>query len=99
MDIEEDVVLALVGEEDRAQEGEILVVEDEVEELGLAMLVTTHWHVIVAGCVATWPATVPRMQRHREVAFLALSAVKLLNPCKKAQEDEEEEVALYASVA
>ena len=99
MDIEEDVVLALVGEEDRVQEGEILVVEDEVEELGLAMLVTTHWHVIDAGCVAIWPATVPRMQRHREVAFLALSAVKLLNPCKKAQEDEEEEVALYASVA
>ena len=42
MDIEEDVVLVLVGEEDRVQEGGTLVVEDEVEELGLAMLVMTH---------------------------------------------------------
>ena len=88
-------------EEARAQVDAGLVVVDEVEEeeLGLAMLVTTHWHAIVAGCVAIWPATAPKTRRHREVAFLALSAEKLLNPCIKAQEDEEEEVAPYASVA
>ena len=76
----------------------MVVVEDEEEELGLALLVMTHWLVIAVGCVAIWPATVPKMCRHREVAFLALSAVNLLNPCKKAQEDEDEEVVQYASV-
>ena len=76
----------------------MVVDEVEEEELGLAMLVTTRWRVIDAGCVAIWPVTVPKMRRHREVAFLALSAVNLLNPCKKAQEDEDEEVAQYASV-
>ena len=50
------------------------------------------------GCVAIWPVTVPRMRRHREVAFLALSEVNLLNLCKEAQEDEDEEVVQYASV-
>ena len=77
----------------------MVVVEDEEDELGLAMLVMTRWRVIDAGCVAIWPVTVPKMRRHREAAFLALSAVNLLNPCKKAQEDEDVEVALYASVA
>ena len=92
VDTEVDEVRA--REEDR-----LVVVEDEVDELGLAMLVMTHWRAIDAGCVAIWPATVPKMRRHREVAFLALSAENLLNPCKKAQEDGDEEVALYASVA
>ena len=87
-------------EEVRAlEEDGLVVVDDEEDELGLAMLVTTRWHVIVVGCVAIWPATVSKTHRHREVAFLALSAVNLLNPCKKAQEDEDVEVALYALVA
>ena len=72
--------------------------DDEEEELGLAILVTTRWHAIAVGCVAIWPATVPRICRHREVAFLALSEENLLNPCKKAQEEEDVEVAQYASV-
>ena len=77
----------------------MVVVDDEEEELGLAMRVTTCWHAIAVGCMAIWPATVPKMRHHREVAFLALSVGSLLNPCKKAQEDEDVEVALYASVA
>ena len=87
-------------EEARAQvDTGLVVVDDEEDELGLAMLVMTRWRVIDAGCVAIWPVTVPKMRRHKEVAFLALSMVNLLNLCRKAQEDEEEEVALYASVA
>ena len=86
-------------EEARAQvDAGLVVVEDEVEELGLAMLVMTRWRVIDAGCVAIWPVTVPKMRRHREVAFLALSVVNLLNLCKKAHEDVDVEVAQYASV-
>ena len=73
-------------EEARALEEDKLVVDDEEDELGLAMLVTTRWHVIVVGCVAIWPATIPKMRRHREVAFLALSVGNLLNPAKKGQE-------------
>ena len=88
--------------EARVQVDENLVVVDEVEEdeLGLAMVVTTHWHATGAGCVAIWPVTAPKpdMFSHREVAMLALPAGNSLNPCRKAQEDEEEEVAQYASV-
>ena len=87
-------------EEARAQvDAGLVVVEDVEEELGLAMLVTTHWHVIDVGCMAIWPATVPRMRHHREVAFLALSVERLLNLCRKAHEDVDVEVAPYASVA
>ena len=95
----------MVTEEDevRALEDDVLVVVDEVEEdeLGLAILVTTHWHVTGAGCVAIWPVTVPNpgIFSHREVATLALLVENSLNPGRKAQEDEEEEVALYDSVA
>ena len=99
MDIEEDVVLALVEEEDRAQEGETLVVEDEVEELGLAMLVTTHWRVIVAGCVAIWPATVPKQCSHREVELPTLPVEDLLNPCSEAHVAEVEAIDRFDSVA
>ena len=53
------------------------------------------------GCVAIWPVTVPspRVQRHKEVAMLALPVEVHLNPCKKAQEAEEEEVDRSDSVA
>ena len=87
-------------EEDKAQVGEeLVVVDEEEEEPGIALQAMTRWHAIAVGYVAIWPATVPRMRRHREVAFLALSVVSLLNPCRKAQEDVVVEVALYASVA
>ena len=72
-------------EEARARvDGKLVVVDDEEEELGLVMLVTTRWRVIDVGCMVIWPATVPRMRRHREVAILALSEANLLNPCRKA---------------
>ena len=80
----------MVTEEDevRALEDDVRVVVDEVEEdeLGLAMLVTTHWHVTGAGCVAIWPVTVPNpgMFSHREAATLALPAENSLNPGRKA---------------
>ena len=67
-----------------------MVVDVKEDELGLATLVTTRWHVIAVGCMAIWPVTVPRMRRHREVAFLALPVVNFLNPGKKAQKEEEE---------
>ena len=51
------------------------------------------------GCVAIWPATVPRMCSHREVALLALPVENLLDPCREAQEEEAEEVDRFASVA
>ena len=92
MDTEEEEARAQVDEE-------LVVVDDEEEELGLAMLVTTRWHAIAVGCVAIWPATVPRMRRHREVAFLALSVGNLLNPCRKAHVVEAEEIDRSGLVA
>ena len=90
-------------EEDRAQvDGNLVVVEEvEEDELGIVLRTMTHWHAIGAGCVAIWPVTAPKpdMFSHREVAMLALPAGNSLNPCRKAQEAEEEEVARYASVA
>ena len=50
------------------------------------------------GCVAIWPVTVPNQYSHREVAILALPVENSRNPCKKAQEDEDVEVARYDSV-
>ena len=99
MDIEEDGVLALVEEEDRAQVEEKVVVVDEEDELGLAMLVTTHWHAIVVGCVAIWPATVPKQRSHREVELPTLPVEDLLNPCSEAHEAEEEAIGRSDSVA
>ena len=65
VDTEVDEVRAL-------EEDALVVVEDEVEELGLAMLVTTRWHVTDVGCVAIWPVTVPKKCSHREVELPTL---------------------------
>ena len=56
------------------------------------------WHATAVGCVAIWPVTVPKIRSHREVAFLALSEVKLLNPCNEAHEVEVEEIDRFGSV-
>ena len=55
--------------------------------------------VIGAGCVAIWPATVPKpvMYRHREVVMFALLVEAFLNPGKKAQRPKDV-VAQYDSV-
>ena len=59
----------------------------------------THWHVTDAGCVAIWPATVPKICTHREVALLALLAGNLLNLCNEAHVVEVEGIDRSGSVA
>ena len=89
------------------EEVEVLVVEDQVvvivdvEEDPMVLDRMTPWLVTGVGCVVMWPATVlnPVMHRRREVAMLALPVEVRLNPCKKAQEAEEEEVDRSDSVA
>ena len=80
--------MATEEEEARARVDGNLVVVDEAEEdeLGLAMLVMTHWHVTGVGCVAIWPVTAPKpdMFSHRGVAMLALPTENSLYPGKKA---------------
>ena len=78
------------------------VVEVEVEAEVEARVVLDHMIplcAIAVGCVAIWPATVPNLYSHREVALLALPEESLLNQCKKAQEVEAEEVNRSDSVA
>ena len=91
---EEDVVEMMV----------VVVVEAVVEvemEAGVVLDRTIPWLVIGAGCVVIWPATVPKLVRHRrrEVALPALPVEVRLNPCKEAQEVEVEEVDRSDSVA
>ena len=80
-----------------AEEEETVVVEQEEEKAVLDRMIPSL--VIAVGCVAIWPATVPRMHSHREVALPALPVENLLNLCREAQEDEAEEVDRSASVA
>ena len=93
----------MVIEEDevRALEDDVLVVVDEVveDELGLTTLVTTHWHVTGAGCVAIWPVTVPNPAVHgrRGVAMLTLPVEGLLNPGKKAHREDEAKEGKFVS--
>ena len=48
-----------------------------------------HWHVISAGCVAIWPATVPNPKASRwEAAQIALPEELFLNPGKKAHRED-----------
>ena len=91
----EDVVDVVVLEEDAEVE---TVVEIE-EEAGVVLDRMIPLCATAAGCVATWPATVPNLLSHREVAWLALPEESLLNPCKEAQEVEAEEVDRPDSVA
>ena len=57
------------------------------------------WLVIGAGCMAIWPATIPKPgQCCRGVALQALPKGSSLNPGKKAQE-EGEEVGQFGSGA
>ena len=51
------------------------------------------------GCMAIWPVTVPKRLSHREVAMLVLPVEDYLNPCKKAQEEEDVVVAQDNSVS
>ena len=50
------------------------------------------------GCVGIWPVTVLKRSSRREVAMLALLVEDSLNPCKKAQEEEDLVVVQYNSV-
>ena len=87
-------------------EGVVLVVVAEVEtvvevevETGVVLDHMIPLHAIAVGCVAIWPATVPNLYRHREVAWPALPEESLLNPCKEALEVEAEEIDRSDSVA
>ena len=90
-DVEDVVVLVVVAEVET-------VVEVE-EEAGVVLDHTVPLRATTAGCMAIWPATVPNLYSHREVAWLALPEENLLNPCNKAQEVEAEEVDRSDSVA
>ena len=74
------------------------VVEIE-EEAGVVLDRMIPLRATAAGCMATWPATVPSLLSDREVAWLALPKESLVNPCKEAQEVEAEEVDRSDSVA
>ena len=79
----EDVVDVVVLVEDAEVE---TVVEIE-EEAGVVLDRMIPLRATAVGCVATWPATIPSLLSHREVAWLALPEESFLNPGKKAQED------------
>ena len=99
--------MAEVEVDSEEEEDQVLVVEDQVvvvveeEEDHIVLDRTIPWLVTGAGCVVMLPATVlkPVMHRRREVALLALPVEVRLNPCKKAQEVEVEEVDRSDSVA
>ena len=91
----EDVVDVVVLVEDARVE---TVVEIE-EEAGVVLDRMIPLRATTAGCVATWPATIPSLLSHKEVAWLALPEESLLNPCKEAQEVEAEEVDRSGLVA
>ena len=78
-------------------EVETVVEVEEAEGVLLDRMIPLR--ATAVGCVATWPATVPSLLSHREVAWLALPEESLLNPCKEAQEVEAEEVDRSDSVA
>ena len=68
------------------QEADLEAEGDEEDAVILRILIP--WLVTSAGCVAIWPATVPKLERRRrQVAMPALPVEHSLNPGKKAQED------------
>ena len=98
------MVVGAVGEVRVVAEWGILVAvaEDqaEAEEEGQDHPVLIHWHVIGAGCVAIWPATVPKpVASRREVAQAALPVERSSNPSIKAHSVAEEEVGKSGSLA
>ena len=81
---EEDVVEMMV----------VIVVEAVVEvkmEAGVVLDRTIPWLVIGAGCMVIWPATVPKLVRHRrrEVALPALPVEVRSDPGDQAQIEAE----------
>ena len=95
------------GEEDEEVVNVVVVVGLEVLEVdvvdsvalgkveGAALGHLTPLLATSAGCVAIWSLTIlnPVVHSHREVASLALPVENSLNPCKKAQEEEDVVVA------
>ena len=73
---------------DRQDSQEEILEVGEVEVDAVILRILILWLVIGAGCVAIWPATVPKPdQCRREVAIQALSKGSSSNPGKKAQEE------------
>ena len=81
------------------EDAEVETVVEIEEEVGVVLDRMIPLRATAAGCVATWPAIVPNLLSHREVAWLALPEESLLNPCKEAQEVEAEEVDRSGLVA
>ena len=76
---------------DQEEEHQVVVVDEEEEERHRqAQLTMIHWPVIGAGCVAIWPATVPRLApcRRTGVAMQALPAGLSHNLGKKAHRED-----------
>ena len=78
------------------QEEENLVVDvdadaEEEEFSHQARSISTLLLATGAGCMATWPVTVPNLviHSHREAALLALPVEGSLNPGKKAHSEDE----------
>ena len=90
-DVEDVVVLVVAAKVET-------VVEVEEEE-GVVLDRMIPLRAIAVGYVAIWPAIVPNLYSHREVAWPALPEESLLNPCKEALEVEAEEVDKSNSVA
>ena len=71
-------------------DAEVETVVEVEEEAGVVLDHTIPLRATAVGCVATWPATVPSLLSHREVAMLSLPVEDSLNLGTKAQEDVEE---------
>ena len=81
-------------EEDVVEMTVVVVVEAGVEVAMAAGVILDHtipWLVTGAGCVVIWPATVPKLVKHRrrEVALPALPVEVRLNPGGQAQKEAE----------
>ena len=71
--------------------GQLGVTPEAEEDVDVVtLLIMIHWLVTGVGCVAIWPATVPKnLYNPREVAMLALPEGHSTHPGKKAHEDED----------
>ena len=92
-DVEDVVVLV--------EDAEVETVVEIEEEAGVVLDRMIPLRATAVGCMAIWPVTVlnPVTYNRREVATLALPEEDFLNPCKKAQKDEGEELDRSDSVA
>ena len=68
---------------------DVVVLVVVAEEAGVVLDRMIPLRAIAVGCVAIWPATVPNLYSHREVALPALPVEVRLNPGDQAQKEAE----------